>query len=93
MLFRICSSLILILFLFSCSKKDEFIYEPSSRNDPYKLYKEAFKAFESNDFFYASKKFSEAELNFDKPRLAANLQLCLVFLFMELIFIKRQSKN
>ena len=68
---RIFSPFILILFLFSCSKKDEFVYEPSNRNDPYKLYKEAFDAFEENDFFYASKKFSEAELNFNIPKLAA----------------------
>ena len=61
MLLRTFSILILIFLLFSCSKNDDLIYEPSSRNDPYVLYTEAYKAFENRDFF-ASKKFSEAEL-------------------------------
>ena len=71
MLLRTFSILILIFLLFSCSKNDDLIYEPSSRNDPYVLYTEAYKAFENRDFFFASKKFSEAELNFKKPELAA----------------------
>ena len=29
------------------------------------------KAFKENDFFFSSKKFSEAELNFDEPQAAA----------------------
>ena len=33
--------------------------------DPYQVYKEAYIAFEKGDYFFAEKKFSEAELNFD----------------------------
>ena len=84
---------ILILFLFSCSKKDEFIYEPSNRNDPYKLYKEAFDAFEKNDFFYASKKFSEAELNFDKPKLAAKSAIMSCFSLYGINFYKEAEQE
>ena len=51
------------LFLFSCSKK-EVNYEPKPRLDPYQVYKEAYTAFEKGDYFFAEKKFSEAELNF-----------------------------
>ena len=46
------------------------IEEKNENIDPYKVYKEAFSAFEKNEFFFANKKFEEAELNF----LIANMQ-------------------
>ena len=47
MIFR--SILIVIIFLFfSCSKK-ETIYEPRPSVDPYKVYKEAYDAFDQGD--------------------------------------------
>ena len=60
----------IFLLIVSCSKKEE-IYSPSKKIDPYLIYKEGISLFERNDYFNASKKFSEAELNFDKPNLAA----------------------
>ena len=47
------------------------IYISEDIKNPYKLYQEGFNAFENNDYFFANKKFLEAELNFDKPELAA----------------------
>ena len=55
--------LIFFIILLSCSK-EEAKYEPKPRSDPYKLYEDAYQAFENGDYFYAQKKFSEAELNF-----------------------------
>ena len=60
----------LSLVLFSCSK-DKAIYEPKEKIDPYEVYKEAYEAFDSGDFFFAHKKFSEAELNFEIIEYAA----------------------
>ena len=54
----------------SCSKKDS-LYVVEELKDPYKLYQEGFIAFENSNFFFANKKFLDAELNFDKPELAA----------------------
>ncbi len=68
---RIFKSILIIFFLFSCSKKDELIYKPSDKKNPYLLYEEAINAFDKNDFFFASKKFAEAELNFEEIDLAA----------------------
>ena len=68
---RILIILSLVLFLFSCSKKDEIAYQTTKKADPYLLYKEGLDAFNRNNFFFANKKFSEAELNFDIPELAA----------------------
>lgn len=93
MVVRILSSFLLILILFSCSKKNELDYEPSGRNDPYKLYKEAFDAFEKNDFFYASKKFSEAELNFDEPKLAAKSAIMSCFSLYGINFYKEAEQE
>ena len=65
---------ILIFFFISCAK-DKPIYEPKLKTDPYKIYSEAIEAFKKNDFFYASQKFGEAEINFEKPKLVAKSAL------------------
>ena len=55
----------------SCSNKEKLEYEPKNRTDPYKLYQEGFESFEKGDYFFANKKFSEAELNFEIIEYAA----------------------
>ena len=70
MLSKLFSVLIVLLTLISCSKKEQ-VYTPTSQIDPYILYKEAYVAFENNDFFNASKKFAVAEINFEDLNLAA----------------------
>ena len=61
---------VLIISLQSCSK-EKLDYEPKNRADPYKLYQEGFEAFERGNYFFANKKFSEAELNFEIINFAA----------------------
>lgn len=61
----------LIFLLHSCSPNKEVLYTPTNKIDPYKSYKEGMEAFEINQYFEANKKFSEAEINFDNPTLAA----------------------
>ena len=74
MLFRILISLTFI-FLFSFCSKKEALYESSKKVDAYVLYKEGLDAFQKNDYFFASSKFSEAELNFKQSDLAAKASL------------------
>ena len=74
-----------LLFFFNCTKKD-LIYEPTSKLDPYVLYQDGMKAFDRNDFFFASKKFSEAELNFDKIQLAAKSSIMSSFCLYSINF-------
>jgi len=64
-------SVLIIIFIFSSCSKNEAVYIPSEKKEPYKIYSEALEAFEKNDFFNASKKFAEAELNFENVDLAA----------------------
>ena len=70
MVFRILVIFVLAFNLYSCSK-DEIVFEPTKKKDPYLIYKEGYKAFEKNDFFFASKKFAEAEIGFGEPSLSA----------------------
>ena len=70
MLKRIFLILILVLSFNSCSKND-IAYEPKDKVDPYKLYQEGFEEFEKGNYFYAEKKFTEAELNFEVVDFAA----------------------
>jgi len=70
MIFRFLTILFFIFPLFSCSK-DKVIYEPSKKVDAFLLYKEGMESFKKNDYFYANKKFSEAEINFEVVELAA----------------------
>ena len=63
---------ILTFSLLSCSQNKDIEYEINKdKVDPYKLYEEGLDAFEEGDYFYAEKKFSEAELNFKVIELAA----------------------
>ncbi len=79
MLRRLFFLTLLILVSFSCSKNDEIVYQSSNKVDPYLIYKEGLEAFENNDFFFANKKFSEAELNFEKVELAAKASIMASF--------------
>ena len=71
MLQRLALVFLLILFTLSCSKDKAIEYEVKNQIDPYKVYEEGLVAFERGDYFYANKKFSEAELNFEVVEFAA----------------------
>ena len=93
MFVRIIINIAIILFLFSCSKKDELIYKPLEKKDPYQLYKEGLEAFNKNDYFFASKKFSEAELNFKKIDLAAKSAVMSGFSLYAMNFYEEAIEN
>ena len=66
-----CISFLIVFSLQSCSKK-EIEYESQDKKvNPYTLYREGFKEFEIGNYFFAEKKFSEAELNFTEVEFAA----------------------
>lgn len=62
--------ILLIFSSFSCSKDETIVYDNENK-DPFALYQDAYEAFEVGDYFYANKKFSEAELNFKQVEFAA----------------------
>jgi len=60
---KILIYLTLSLFLISCggNKKDQAIKPPATNEEAVKTYQEALNSLKSGNYFYASKKFSEAE--------------------------------
>ena len=82
MLFR----LLFILSIFLNSHKTE-------KKNPYALYNEAYDRFLINDFFNASKKFDEAELNFTKIDLAAKSAIMSCFSLYGINFYDEALEN
>ena len=92
MLQKIFLIFILVLSLNSCSKKD-IAYEPKDKANPYKLYQEGFELFERGDYFYAEKKFTEAELNFEKVDFAAKSAIMSSYSFYGINFYSEALNN
>lgn len=91
---RILSIIIITFSLYSCIKKeDKIIYEPQKKIDGFALYKEGIEAFEKNDFFFANKKFSEAELNFKNVELAAKSAIMSAFSSYSINFYDEALEN
>ena len=83
---------ILIFSIQSCSK-NELGYEPKSKIDAYKTYQEGLAAFEKRDYFYAEKKFSEAELNFEQIEFAAKSAIMASYSLYGINFYDRALEN
>jgi outer membrane protein assembly factor BamD len=92
MAFKLLSILSFIFLTISCSK-EEPVYQPTNKADPYVLYSEAYKAFELNDFFNAEKKFSEAEINFKNIDLAAKSAIMSCFSLYSINFYNEALQN
>ena len=72
MFLRIVLIFLIVFVTLSCAKKkSEAELQLNKKIDPYQTYAEGFEAFEKGDYFYANKKFSEAELNFEIIEYAA----------------------
>ena len=93
MVLRIIIISLLSITLYSCQKKKEIIYEPQKKISAFKLYEEGLNAFEKNDFFFASKKFSEAELNFENVELAAKSAIMAAYSLYGINFYEESLKN
>ena len=93
MLLRLTLFIIFSFLVLSCSNDKKVVYEPSKKVDPFVIYKDALEAFESNDFFYASKKFSEAEINFEDIDLAAKSAIMSSFSLYGINFYNEAIEN
>ena len=89
---RLIFYIIFALILLSCSK-DKDIYTPTVKLDPYKIYKEGLDSFNENQFFFASKKFSEAEINFISPSAAAKSAIMNSFSLYAINFYDEAEEN
>ena len=85
--------IILILFTTANCTKKEPAYEAKDKVDPYKLYEEGFNAFSKGDYFFAEKKFSEAELNFKIVEFAAKSAIMSSYSFYGINFYTEALEN
>ncbi len=93
MLKRLFFIFVIILTLQNCSKKEEVLYEPSKNIDAYKIYEEGYEAFEKGDYFYAEKKFTEAELNFEIVEHAAKAAIMSSYSLYGINFYSQALEN
>ena len=90
---RIFSILLIFFILISCSKKQAIDYEPKDKVDPYVLYEDGLEAFAVGDYFFANKKFSEAELNFKIVEYAAKSSIMSSYALYGINFYDRALEN
>ena len=88
---RFLSILGIVLLIFSCTKK-EAVYEPTKKENPFETYKEVMKHLKKTTFF-ASKKFSKAEINFRDASLAAKASIMSAFSLYTINFYDEAINN
>ena len=93
MFFRVPLLIIIVFTLLSCSKNKEVLYEPTSKVDPYTIYNEAMESFNKNDFYFANKKFTQAELNFKNVNSAAKAAIMSSFCLYSINFYDEAVEN
>ena len=93
MFFRVALLIIIVFTLLSCSKNKEVLYEPTSKVDPYTIYNEAMESFNENDFYFANKKFTQAELNFKNVNSAAKAAIMSSFCLYSINFYDEAVEN
>jgi len=73
---KIAYSFLIIILILSCSKKKELeLNIPVSAEKSFEIYKEAVASLNRGDYFYASKKFSEAEAILPQIEFSAKASL------------------
>ena len=90
---RIIFILLIIFNITACSKKNEPLYVPSEQVDPFKIYNDGLDAMKKNDYFFANKKFAEAELNFKDINLAAKSAIMSTFCLYGINFYNEALEN
>ena len=85
---------ILIIFLFmSCSKQEPELNIPADKAESFKIYKEAVEAMTNGDYYYASKKFSEAEGILPKIEFSAKASLMSSYCLYLINFFPEATAN
>jgi outer membrane protein assembly factor BamD len=80
------------ILLISCSKENPD-YQLKPKVDPYKIYNEAYEAFEKGDYFYAQKKFLEVELSIEKIEVASKASIMASYSLYSINFYDEAIEN
>ncbi len=93
MFHKIVLTLLVIFLSISCSKNKDVEYNPENKINPYEKYQEGLKAFEQGDYFFANKKFTEAELNFKIVEHAAKSAIMGSYALYGINFYDQATEN
>ncbi|MDC0426582.1 outer membrane protein assembly factor BamD [Pelagibacteraceae bacterium] len=86
--------LLFIIFLTtSCSKKEPEISIPPNKEKSFEIYKEAVEGMQKGDYYYASKKFSEAEAILPKIEFSARAALMSSYCLYSINFYTEATTN
>jgi len=72
---KLIYSFLIIVLIVSCSKEEPELNIPADKEKSFEIYKEAVDSMNKGDYFYAAKKFSEAEVILPKIEFAAKASL------------------
>ncbi len=91
---RIYIALAIFLIFNSCSNSKEVKYDSlKNKDDAFQIYKEGLKAFNINDFNFASEKFDKAELSFESPKFAARSAIMSAYSLYAINFYEEAEEN
>ena len=93
MMIRFLLILLLTFSFLGCSKQEDLEYKKSEKIDPFKVYQEGLEEFDKRNYFFARKKFDEAELNFTKPSLAAKASIMASYSLYAINFYGQAEEN
>ena len=85
--------LIIIFLVISCSKKEPELNIPPDREQSFETYKEAVKRMNAGDYFYAAKKFSDAEAILPTIELSAKASLMSSYCYYLINFYPEATAN
>jgi len=91
---KLIYSILIIILLSSCSKKETIeLNIPPGKEKSFEIYKEAVEAMNEKKFFFASKKFSEAEQILPKIELSAKASLMSSYCLYSINFYSEATEN
>ena len=83
----------IFLFLFSCSKEKTVDTGPADKNEAFEIYKIAVASMNDGEYFYAAKKFSEAEIILPTVEYSAKASLMSSYCLYLINFYDQALKN
>jgi outer membrane protein assembly factor BamD len=91
---RLIFSFLIIFLIISCSKKESIeLNVPPVKEESFKIYQEAVDAMDRGDYFYASKKFAEAEIILPKIEDSAKASLMSSYCLYLINFYSDATEN
>jgi outer membrane protein assembly factor BamD len=90
---KLIYSVLIIILITSCSKKEPELNIPAANEESFKIYKEAVDGMNRGDYFFASKKFTEAEGILPKIEYAAKASLMSSYCLYQINFYPEAIDN